>query len=131
VVVNIYGSDLNELDNQATRVAAVLARTPGAREVQIPSSPGMPEVMVRLRPTEVARWGFDSVQILDVLQTAFAGDVVRQVYEGNRVFPVSVILNPADRQSVSTIVSMPIRSRRRATFLFDSLRMCTRVPGVT
>ncbi len=110
VVVNIYGPDLNELDNQAVRVAGVLAKTPGAREVQIQSPPGMPQVMVRLRPAEVARWGFDSVQVLDVLQTAFAGDVVGQVYQGNHVFPVSVILNPADRQSVSAIASLPIRS---------------------
>ena len=110
VVLNIYGPDLNELDNQALLVAAVLAKTPGAREVQIQSPPGMPQVMVRLRPSDVARWGFDSVQVLDVLQTAFAGDVVGQVYEGNHVFPVSVILNPADRQSVSAIASLPIRS---------------------
>jgi CzcA family heavy metal efflux pump len=115
VVVNIYGPDLNELDNQAVRVAAVLARTPGAREVQIQSPPGMPQVMVHLRPSDVARWGFDSVQVLDVLQTAFAG-----LYEGNQVFPVSVILNPADRESVSAIASLPIRSpqdvRRQAFF---------------
>jgi CzcA family heavy metal efflux pump len=110
VVVNIYGPDLNELDNQAARVARVLAKTPGAREVQIQSPPGMPQIMMRLRPTDVARWGFDSVQVLDVLQTAFAGDVVGQVYQGNQVFPVSVILNPADRQSVSTIASLPIRN---------------------
>jgi len=45
-----------------------------------------------------------------VLQTGFAGEVVGQVYEGNQVFPVSVILNPADRQSVSAIASLPIRS---------------------
>jgi Cu/Ag efflux pump CusA len=114
VVVNIYGPDLNEFDNQAVRVAAVLAKTPGAREVQIQSPPGMPQVMVRLRPSDVARWGFDSVQVLDVLQTAFAGDVVGQVYEGNQVFPVSVILNPADRQSVSAIASLPVRRELRS-----------------
>src|SRR3989442_3222576 len=84
-VVNIYSPDLNDLDNQAVRVAAVLAKTPGAREVQIQSPPGMPQIAVRLRPSDVARWGFDSVQALDGLQTAFAGDVVRQVYEGNHV----------------------------------------------
>src|SRR5438128_7322492 len=70
----------------------------------------MPQIAVRLRPSDVARGGFDAVQVLDVLRTAFAGDVVGQVYEGNQVFPVSVILNPADRQSVSTIASLPIRS---------------------
>jgi len=110
VVVNIFGPDLNQLDQQAERVAAMLRKIPGAREIQIQSPPGMPQVMVRLRPAEVARWGFDSVQVLDVIRTAFGGDVVGQVYLGNQVFPVSVILNPADRESVSAIAALPLRN---------------------
>lgn len=110
VVVNIYGPDLNELDRQASRVARVLATTPGATGVQIQSPPGMPQIMVRLRPYDIARWGFDSVQVLDVIRTAFGGYQVGEVYNGNQVFPVSVILNPVERQSVSAISSLPIRS---------------------
>ena len=110
VVVNIYGPDLDELDRQASRVAGALARIPGAREVQIQSPPGMPQVMVRLRPADVARWDFDSLQVLDVVRTAFGGEQVGQIYEGNQVFPVSVILDPEQRQSVADISSLPIRS---------------------
>ena len=110
VVVNIFGPDLSQLDQQATRVAALLGKVPGAREVQIQSPPGMPQVVVRLRPEDVARWGFDPVSVLDVVRTAFGGDIVGQVYQGNQVFPVSVILNPADRESVSSIAALPIRS---------------------
>ncbi|HLX76068.1 MAG TPA: efflux RND transporter permease subunit [Terriglobales bacterium] len=110
VVVNVYGADLNELDREAARIAGVLARVPGAREVQIQSPPGMPQVVVRLRPADLARWGFDSVQVLDVIRTAFGGEGVGEIYQGNQVFPVSVILNPADRHSVPDIASLPLRS---------------------
>jgi len=110
VVVNIYGPDLDELDRQAARVAGALAKIPRARDVQIQSPPGMPQVTVRLRQADVARWGFDSVQVLDVIRTAFAGDEVGQVFRGNQLFPVSVILDPADRESVSGIASLPLRS---------------------
>ena len=110
VVVNVYGPDLNELDRDTARIAGVLARVPGAREVQIQSPPGMPQVVVRLRPADLARWGFDSVQVLDVIRTAFGGEGVGEIYQGNQVFPVSVILNPADRQSVPDIASLPLRS---------------------
>ncbi len=110
VVVNVFGPHLDELDQQAGHVAALLSKVPGAREVQIQSPPGMPQVTVRLRPADVARWGFDPVQVLDVVRTAFAGDVVGQLYQGNQVFPVSVILDSADRQSVSAIAALPLRS---------------------
>lgn len=121
VVVNVYGPDLNELDRQAGRIAGVLARVPGAREVQIQSPPGMPQVVVRLRPADVARWGFDSVQVLDVIRTAFSGEGVGEVYQGNQVFPVSVILNPADRKSVTDIASLPLRSPQGTYVLLRQL----------
>ncbi len=110
VVVNIFGPNLDELDQQARRVAGVLGKIPGARDVTIQSPPGMPQITVHLRPVDVARWGFDPVQVLDVVRTGFDEDVVGQVYQGNQVFPVVVILNPADRESVSPIASLPIRS---------------------
>jgi CzcA family heavy metal efflux pump len=110
VVVNIFGPDLDQLDQQARRVAGVLGKIPGARDLTIQSPPGMPQITVHLRPVDVARWGFDPVQVLDVIRTAFDEDVVGQVYQGNQVFPVAVILNPADRESVSPIASLPIRS---------------------
>jgi Cu/Ag efflux pump CusA len=59
----------------------------------------MPQVMVRLRPYDIAGWGFDSVQVLDVIRTAFGGYQVSEVYNGNQVFPVSVILNPVERRN--------------------------------
>ena len=110
VVVNVYGPDLNELGREAARIAGVLARVPGAREVQIQSPPGLPQVVVHLRPADVARWGFDSVQVLDVIRTAFGGEAVGELYQGNQVFPVSVILDPADRRSVADIASLPLLS---------------------
>jgi CzcA family heavy metal efflux pump len=110
VVVNIFGADLNTLDEQARHVARMLARIPAAQGVQIQSPPSMPQVTVHLRPADVARWGFNPVQVLDVVRTVFGGDDVGEVYEGNQVFPVSVILNPQDRESISSIASLPIRS---------------------
>jgi CzcA family heavy metal efflux pump len=109
-VVDIFGPDLNQLDQQATRVAGVLGKIPGARDVTIQSPPGMPQVTVHLRPADVARWGLDSVRVLDVIRTAFGGDDVGELYQGNQVFPVTVILNPSDRESVTSIASVPIRS---------------------
>lgn len=113
VVVNIFGPDLNQLDQLASRVAGVLGKIPGARDVQIQEPPGMPQLVVHLRPADVARWGLNPVQVLDAIRTAFGGDTVGEVYQGNRVFPVTVILNPSDRESISSIAFLPIRSPQR------------------
>jgi len=109
IVVNIFGNDLDQLDQQAQEIARTLGSVPGATEVQVQSPPGMPQLVIRLRKDALARWGFDAVQVLDVVQTAYGGKIVGQVYEGNRVFDVSVILTPEVRNSVSEIGLLPLR----------------------
>lgn len=109
VVVSVYGNNLNVLDREAGEIAKTLRTIPGATDVALQSPPGMPQVVVRLRPRDVARWGFDPVQVLDTVRTAFGGDIVGQVYQGNQVFDVSVILDAKDRRGISEIASLPLR----------------------
>lgn len=109
VVVKIFGSDLSALDRSAARVAAVLSRVPGAREVQVQAPPGNPQLAIRLRPADLARWGFTPTEVMDAVQVLYEGDVVGQIYDGNRVFDVTAILDPADRSSLAGVGALPIR----------------------
>jgi CzcA family heavy metal efflux pump len=109
-VVNIYGNDLDELDREAGQVARVLSGVPGAMDVQMQSPPGTPEIAVDLRTPELLHWGFDPVSVLQAVHTAYQGEQVGDIYEGNRVFAVSVILPPALRNRVDSIAALPIRS---------------------
>lgn len=110
VVVNVYGKDLDTLDSEARQLAQVLGGIRGATEVQVQSPPGMPQFAVRLRKNDVARWGFDAVDVLDAVHTAYGGDTVGQVYDGNRVFDVSVVLAADERRSPEQIGRLPLRS---------------------
>ncbi len=110
VVVNVVGNDLDVLDQQSRVIADLLQNVRGAREVQVQSPPGMPHVVVRLRQADVARWGLDPVEVLDAISAAYQGERVGQLYEGNRVFDVGVILQPEDRNSISAIGNLPLRT---------------------
>lgn len=106
VVIKIFGNDLDTLDGKAREVAAVLPTVKGAVDVQIPTPPGVPEVNIRLRPERLAQFGFEPVSILDAIQAAYHGDSVGQVYDGNRIVDVAVILAPASRRDPSEIGSL-------------------------
>src|ERR1700704_1880725 len=110
VVVNIFGNNLDELDREAAQIARVLASVPGGSEVQVQSPPGMPEILIRLRKDDLARWGLDPLAVLDVVRTAYGTEVVGQTYEGNRVFDVSVVLASSSRPQVTEIGALPLRS---------------------
>ncbi len=110
VAVNVVGNDLDQLDQEAGEIVRVLGSVRGAGQVQVQSPPGMPQIVIRLRKEDVARWGFDPVGILDVIRTAYGSEIVGQVYEGNRVFDVSVVLAPSNRPKASEIGALPLRS---------------------
>ena len=54
--------------------------------------------------------GIDAIKALDGIRTAYQGDTVGQVYEGNRVFPVIVILDPASRARIDQVADLPLRT---------------------
>ncbi|NOZ02673.1 MAG: efflux RND transporter permease subunit, partial [Deltaproteobacteria bacterium] len=109
VVVRLFGHDLDDLDRRATRAARILRGIPGAVGVRVQSPPGTPELVIRLRPADLARWGLTPVDVLDAVRTAFQGTSTGQVYEGNRAFDVVVILDPRARRSVADVGRLPLR----------------------
>src|SRR5579863_9337259 len=110
VVANIYGNNLDQLDQEAQQVTRVLNGVPGARDVQMQSPPGTPEIAVALRTPELQHWGFEPVSVLQDIHTAYEGEQVGDVYEGNSVFGVDVILPPSLRSRVDSISQLPLRS---------------------
>jgi CzcA family heavy metal efflux pump len=110
VVINIFGNDLDVLDGKAREVARVLAGIPGATDVQVQSPPGTPQLAIRLRKDDLIRWGFDPVEVLDAIRIAYQGVTVGQIYDGNRVFDLSVILDPQDRKTVADVGTLPLRN---------------------
>ena len=121
VVVNVYGNDLDVLDREAQEIAKVLGQVRGAADVQVQSPPGTPQLVVRLRQNSLDRWGFRTLEVLDVIRTAYQGDVVGQVYEGNRVFNVAVILDPRKRKSIADVGSLLLRSPNGTYVRLDQL----------
>jgi len=121
VVVNLYGPDLVSLENTARDIARELGEVRGAIDVQQQSPAGMPQVNVALRPTDLQRWGLDAVEVLELIRTAYQGDVVGQAYEGNVVFNVIVRLDTHASARLSQIGDMPIRTPSGAYVLLKQI----------
>ncbi|MST94776.1 MAG: efflux RND transporter permease subunit [Pedosphaera sp.] len=110
VVINIFGDDLDELDEKAEEIARVLSTVPGAKDVIVKSLPGTPRLMVKLRPERLTRFGFRPVEVMEAVQTAYQGTVVAQSHQGGRVSDVAVILDEAARKDPESIGELPLRN---------------------
>src|SRR5205814_9850721 len=103
VVISTFGNALDALDNAGTAVVRVLQGIPGAVDVRVQAPGGMPQMLVRLKPNRLVQFGFEPLDVLSSIDTAYQGTAVAQTYDGNRIFGVSVILDPADRLDPETL----------------------------
>jgi Cu/Ag efflux pump CusA len=110
VVVNVYGSDLDQLDRESAQIAQILMKVPGASGVQIAAPQGVPQAAIELRPSDLQRWGLNPVTVLNAVHTAFGGEIVGQFYQNNQVVDVNVILDAQDRHSPEHIAALPLRT---------------------
>ena len=110
VVINIFGADLDALDSAAQDIKGVLENVPGAAEVQLKSPPGAPRMSVKLLPERLVALGFRPVEVLDAIQTAYQGTVVAQIFEGNRVRDVAVILDENERRDPERLGELMLRN---------------------
>jgi Cu/Ag efflux pump CusA len=110
VVVKLFGSDLETLDRTAEDVRRIVAAVPGAADVYSQVQTGSPEITVSLRKDRLAQFGFEPLSVLDAVQTAYQGTRVAQTYENNRVFDVSVLLDPVSRHDPEAVGTLLVQN---------------------
>ncbi|MCJ2040352.1 efflux RND transporter permease subunit [Methylobacterium sp. J-059] len=110
VVINVFGADLDRIEAAARDVARELAEVRGAADVQQQSPAGLPQITVSLRRNDLRHWGLDAIEVLEIVRTAYQGDVVGQAYEGNAVFNVIVVLDRATRAHLTRLGDLPLRT---------------------
>lgn len=124
VVINVYGDDLDVIDDKAKEIAHLLTDTnviTGAADVQVKSPPGAPRMAVRLRFDRLTQFGFRPVDVMTAVQAAFQGSVVAEVHEGSRVTDVTVILDEADRREPEQIGTLLLKNADGVTMPLKEL----------
>jgi CzcA family heavy metal efflux pump len=110
VVVTLRGDNLDLLDRAAEAVRRVMLQVRGAADVTVESQAGAPQMVARLRHDRVAALGFAPVEVLEAVETSFQGVEVGQVFEGNRVSDVTVLLPAAQRRSAESLGALMLTS---------------------
>ncbi len=107
-VINIYGQNLDALDRDANAIAGILNSIKGATDVIVQSPPGTPQLVMRLRTDKMARLGLHPTDVLDSIRAAYEGVPITQVYEGNRIIGVSVLLDEKARDDIQEAGKLPL-----------------------
>ncbi len=100
VAVKIFGEDTETLKRLADRAAAIIRRIPGAGDVQVEQTQGLPQLVVRYDRARLARYGLDVATLNRTVRAAFAGEPAGVVFEQERKFDLVLRLDAPYRQEV-------------------------------
>ncbi len=115
VTINIFGDNLDVLDEQAKQVVALVDAIPGASGVGMQAPRGTPQLDIRLRKAALARFGLEPVDVLDTIAAANQGTPVTQIYDANQIYDVTVTLDPAARKRPDQLRTIPLRNAQGET----------------
>jgi len=91
-VIKIFGDDLDVLDKSADKVVAALGKIKGIVDLQFKRQSGTPAISIHLIPQALAATGLKVQDVLDTVETAYAGTKVGQTFQGTRTVDVVVLL---------------------------------------
>lgn len=106
IAIKLFGDDLDKLRQTAEKIAAVVKQVPGAADVKLEQTAGLPQLLVTADRDAIARYGMNVEDVNNVIQSIVAGKPAGLVYEGEKRFDLVVRLNEVTGQDVESIKAL-------------------------
>ncbi len=120
LALKIYGPDL-ELDGLAAQMKESLERVPGVADLSAEANKGKPQIIIRVKREEAARYGINVDDVLDIVQAGIGGKAVSALIDGVRRFDIAVRLEETSRSDLASIARIPIRTAEGALVPLSSV----------
>ena len=108
VAVKIFGDDMDVLNDTAAKVAATLGRVPGAAEVKVEQTTGLPMLTVNIDREKTTRYGLNIGDVQETIAIATGGRSAGTMFEGDRRFDIIVRLPEQLRSDLEALKRLPI-----------------------
>ena len=93
IAVKLYGEDTHELYAKAKEAAKFVEKVPGAADVIVEQTMGLPQLVVKYNRGKIARYGINIEELNTIIRTAYAGEASGVVFENERRFELVVRLD--------------------------------------
>ncbi|MCF6264791.1 MAG: CusA/CzcA family heavy metal efflux RND transporter [Xanthomonadales bacterium] len=108
LAVKVFGDDFDQLIAVGAQIEKVISGIPGAADVAVEQSTGLPVMTIIPKSEILARYGLSHLQLQDLLTTALRGSVASQLYEGDRRADIVVRLAEHLRTDIDALSDLPI-----------------------
>jgi len=101
--VKVVGPDLHVNESKAEDIVEALKKVPGVEDLGIFRSLGQPAIRITPYRTQIGRYGLNTGDVAAVVQAAIGGQVITQVFEGEKHFDLIIRWAEQYRRDVRSI----------------------------
>ncbi|MDN8286134.1 CusA/CzcA family heavy metal efflux RND transporter [Acinetobacter baumannii] len=105
--VKVFGDDMQVLNQEAEKIAQQLRSIPGASEVKVEQTDGLPLLNVDVNHALAAQYGLSVKSIQDIVAASIGGQSVGQILQGDRRFDFVIRLQE-NMRTPQQLAQLPI-----------------------
>ena len=112
IAIKIFGEDLDYISKKAIEVKNLIADVPGASDVILEKTSGLPQIKVSYNRSKIAYYGSDIENLNTYLAAAFGGKIAGVVFEGEKRFDMVMRFDNQNRTDIYDIrqLQVPVAS---------------------
>ena len=101
--IKIYGPDLNIDSDLGKQVQRLVEKVPGMVDVASDKILGQPQLLIDIDREKAARYGINTSDILDIVETSIGGKSITELIEGERRFGVLLRFQKSYRDELTDL----------------------------
>lgn len=108
IAIKLFGTDLNKMFEIGNKIKTEISAIPGVVDLNVEQQVERPQLQIVPKREMLAKYGVTPSEFTDMVEVYLAGRTVSRVYEGNRVFDLTVKADDDGRSTIEAIRDMPV-----------------------
>lgn len=108
IAIKLFGTDLNKMFEIGNQIKTEISAIPGVVDLNVEQQVERPQLQIDPKREMLAKYGVTPSEFTDMVEVYLAGRTVSRVYEGNRVFDLTVKADDDSRSTIEAIRDMPV-----------------------
>ena len=113
IAIKLFGTDLNKMFTLGNQIKSSIQDIEGIADLNVEQQVERPQLKIEPKREVLAKYGIGIPEFAEIVNVLLAGEVVSQVYEGNRTFDLTLKVNDNSRETTERIKNLIVDANGR------------------
>lgn len=113
IAIKLFGADLNKMFAIGNQIKGSVKGVDGIADLNVEQQVERPQLKIEPKREVLAKYGITLPEFAEIVNVMLAGEVVSQVYEGNKSFDLTLKVNDDSRETADKIRNLIVDAKGR------------------